>query len=97
MSGKEELLKALAAKQQRSAEDHSQIAWEGIGRFGMVGWSITLPILGGLLLGWFIDNATGHGHFWMTMLFFAGLIFGCISTAYWLFRECDEIGGVHKP
>ena len=88
-------LHTLAAK-KRKPDTEAQIAWEGVGRFGMVGWSFTIPVLGGLFLGWLLDRAVGHGHFWMTMLFFGGLILGCVSTAYWLFLEYDEIEEPHK-
>jgi ATP synthase protein I len=87
-------LHTLAAKERRSIEANGgkeQIVWEGVGRFGMVGWSITVPVLVGLLLGWVLDRVTGHHHHWVTVLFFVGLITGCVSTAYWLFKECDEI------
>ena len=87
-------LHTLATKERRTVgakEEGGPIAWEGVGRFGMVGWSISAPVLVGILFGWLLDRVTGYHHLWVTVFFFAGLIFGCVSTAYWLFKEYDEI------
>ena len=87
-------LHKLAAKERRTVEakeGKETIAWEGVGRFGMVGWSVCGPVLLGLLVGWILDRITGHHHLWVTTLFFIGLVIGCVSTAYWLFKEYGEI------
>ena len=94
-------LHTLAAKEHRTVdakEDKDSIAWEGVGRFGMVGWSVTVPVLVAILIGWALDRITGHHHLWVTVSFFIGLIAGCVNTAYWLFKEYGEIEGdkTHK-
>jgi ATP synthase protein I len=87
-------LHMLAAKERRTVEakeGKETIAWEGVGRFGMVGWSVTVPVLVALLIGWVLDRITGYHHLWVTVFFFIGLIVGCVNTVYWLFKEYGEI------
>lgn len=87
-------LQNLAIKERRSVEvqeGKESTAWEGVGQFGMVGWSITAPVLVGLFLGWVLDRLTGQHHLWVTTFFFIGLICGCVSTGYWLFTEYGRI------
>ena len=89
MDDEQKFLRFLRIKRRRAGKE--PIAWEGVGRFGMVGWSICVPILLGLLLGWWLDKRTEDSHFWTTALLFTGLIFGCVNTAYWLFKAYDEM------
>ena len=92
--GEKKFLRTLATKERRTVEaeeDKEPEDWRGVEKFGMVGWSITAPVLVGLLLGWVLDRLTGHHHLWVTVFFFIGLIGGCATTVYWLFAEYRQI------
>lgn len=61
--------------------------WFGLGMFGVIGWSVTIPALIGLAVGLWID-ANWPGPFsWTLMLLLGGLILGCLSAWYWLSFE----------
>ena len=69
----------------------------GLGQMGLVGWSIALPSLIGVFLGWLIDKRLGHGHHsWTLPLFIVGLGVGCISVLFWACKEYKEIDGNKK-
>jgi ATP synthase protein I len=58
--------------------------WFGLGTFGMVGWSVSIPTLLGLALGIWIDSAWPSRFSWTLMLLLGGLMVGCLSAWYWL-------------
>ena len=72
----------LKARQRR---DRS--VWFGIGMFGMVGWTIALTTLLGLLLGLWMDRTWPGRYSWTLTMFIVGLISGCMNAWYWIRRE----------
>ncbi len=68
-----------------------QKTWFGLGMMGLVGWSIILPTLIGLLVGIWIDSTTDSRYAWTLMLMVAGLAIGCLNVWYWLNKEAREI------
>ncbi len=65
--------------------------WFGIGTFGMVGWSIVIPTLIGVLLGTWLDNTTSVSFSWRLTLMFVGLVIGCVNAWYWISKERQYI------
>lgn len=65
--------------------------WFGLGMFGMVGWSIAVPAVGGAFVGLWIDSNVSGRYSWTLMLFFAGLCLGCYNVWYWLQKERASI------
>ena len=65
--------------------------WFGLGMFGMVGWSVTIPTIAGLALGLFIDKRTTGSISWTLTLLVAGLVLGCWNAWHWINKETKEI------
>lgn len=63
----------------------------GIGQIGLVGWSIAVPSLLGVFLGWLLDKQLGSGHRCTLSLFIVGLGFGCFNVLSWACRECKQM------
>jgi len=61
--------------------------WFGLGMFGLVGWSVALPMLVGLAAGIAIDANRPSGHSWTLMLLLIGVIIGCVNAWYWVSRQ----------
>jgi ATP synthase protein I len=72
----------------RQAGDRS--IWAGLGLFGMVGWSVTIPTLMGLALGLWIDRRFPSPYSWSLMLLLLGVVLGCLNAWYWVQREKDR-------
>ncbi len=89
-----ELERRIARKEQRKlwARRHQkERVWFGLGMFGIVGWSITIPTLLGLAVGLWID-ATWPGRFsWTLMLLVGGILLGCWNAWYWVSQEQARI------
>ncbi len=54
----------------------------GLAYFGLVGWTVTLPTLLGVLLGRLLDTRYPGKRSWTLALLIAGLCVGCASA--WL-------------
>jgi ATP synthase protein I len=61
--------------------------WYGLGVFGMVGWSVTLPMLLGIALGWALDLRFSGRVSWTLTFLILGLVAGVLNAWYWVQRE----------
>ncbi len=84
-----ELSRKVERKEKRKlrARQESRELWFGLGMFGVVGWSVALPTLLGILLGIWLDNRLEGPVSWTLTCFFLGLCLGCFSAWYWMNRE----------
>lgn len=76
-------------KERARAEGDRGIA-HGLGTFGMVGWSVSVPTLLGLGLGVWIDGRYGGQYSWTLMLMILGLITGLVNAWYWIQKESSD-------
>lgn len=65
----------------------------GLGLFGVVGWSVTIPAVAATFLGVWIDAHFSSRYSWTLMLLGIGLGLGCANAWHWLQRERQSIVG----
>jgi ATP synthase protein I len=65
----------------------TQGAWFGLGMSGLIGWSVAVPTLGGIMLGVWLDRRHPGGFSWTLALLFAGLFVGCANAWYWVDQQ----------
>ena len=65
--------------------------WFGLGMFGLVGWSVSVPTLAGIFIGLWIDVKRPGHYSWTLMLMMIGLVLGCVNAWLWISRERDAI------
>jgi ATP synthase protein I len=78
------------ARKLRVQRDGQQGAWFGLGMSGLIGWSVAVPTLAGIMLGLWLDRRhhPGAGAFsWTLALLFAGLFIGCANAWYWIDQQ----------
>ena len=71
--------------QARRTGDRS--VWFGLGMFGVIGWSIAVPMILGITLGLWVDAKVDSQRSWTLMLMVAGLGVGCLNAWTWVRRE----------
>lgn len=77
-------------RKQRARREGKRGLARGLGVYGLVGWSVTVPTLGGVALGAWLD-ARGAGQYsWTLMLMIVGLVVGCLTAWYWVRRESTD-------
>jgi ATP synthase protein I len=80
-----------AARKLRIQRDGTQSAWFGLGMSGLIGWSVAVPTLAGVLIGMWMDRRWPSGHSWTLALLVAGLIIGCANAWRWLAQQDKEM------
>ncbi len=55
-----------------------------LGTIGIIGWTITLPMLAGIALGRWIDGLAGGRWSFTVMLMVGGLFLGCATAWNWV-------------
>lgn len=69
----------------RSEKDRG--IWFGLGMFGLVGWSVAIPTLIGIVAGIWVDKTWASTYSWTLMGLVAGVIVGCFNAWYWVKKE----------
>ncbi|WP_111731831.1 AtpZ/AtpI family protein [Roseovarius amoyensis] len=79
---------ARQAKRMKSTRDHpGPSPLRGIGTFGMIGWSIAVPTVGGAFLGLWLDRVAPQAFSWTIALILAGVVLGAFIAAVWISKE----------
>jgi ATP synthase protein I len=85
---REERLKDSVGNRQRKRlrRKKSQV-WFGLGMIGVIGWSVTIPILIGVALGAWLDAHWPARISWKLTGIIAGAVAGCLNGWYWVQQE----------
>lgn len=59
----------------------------GLSAFGVIGWSVAIPTVGGALLGLWLDRVAPQPFSWPIALMLGGLVIGIIVVSNWVSRE----------
>lgn len=64
--------------------------WRLVATVSSLGWSMTLPIVGGALLGSYLDRVTGQEFVWTVGLLFGGVAIAFYNLYHILYKETRE-------
>jgi ATP synthase protein I len=64
--------------------------WQLAMTMASLSWSLVLPIVGGALLGHYLDQITDQGVKWTVGLLFLGVALAFYNLYYILFKESDK-------
>jgi len=78
------------ARKVQARKEGDRSVWFGLGMFGLVGWSVAIPTLGGIAIGIWIDKTWPGPRSWTLMCLVIGVIIGCVNAWYWVKRESGE-------
>lgn len=56
----------------------------GLGFFGIIGWSVSIPTTIGVALGVFLDKKFAQDFSWTLTLLFVGIILGSFNAWHWI-------------
>lgn len=69
------------------AQNKDRSVWSGLGMFGIVGWSIVVPVMLGAALGTWLDKGYPQPFSWTLTFLLIGLIVGCLIAWHWIDNE----------
>ena len=81
-----------ARRHHKAIGQRDNPVWFWLGMFGLVGWSVSVPTVLGVLLGWWLDHRYPEGMSWTLNLLVLGLAVGCWNAWHWLSRESRHDG-----
>ena len=82
---------ARRAKRMKTARDNpGPSPLRGIGTFGMIGWSIAVPTVGGAFLGLWLDRVAPQKFSWTIALILGGVALGALIAGSWVNKERDD-------
>lgn len=79
-----------ARRKQRARRRQEQSPWYGLGMFGLVGWAVAVPTVGGIALGLWLDARIGGQTSWTLVCLFGGVALGCLNAWFWVQRESRD-------
>ena len=85
-----ETIARKARRMEQARKRQTASAWYGLGMFGLVGWSVAMPILGGIALGVWLDRRWPGEVSWTLTLLLAGAALGAVNAWYWVQREGQD-------
>jgi ATP synthase protein I len=83
----------IVRKEDRKLRARSQRdrgPWFWLGMFGLVGWSIAIPTLLGIVAGVWLDRRFEGRVSWTLTMLFIGVALGCWTAWYWVNRESQQ-------
>ena len=75
------------ARKMKARADKDKGVLFGLGMFGLVGWSVAIPMLLFLGIGIWIDARWPSKYSWTLMLLITGVITGCWNAWYWVKKQ----------
>lgn len=85
-----ETIARKARQMEEARRRHRESAWYGLGMFGLVGWSVAVPVVAGIALGVWIDGKWPGEVSWTLILLLAGAVLGAFNAWYWVQREVHD-------
>ncbi len=88
----EEFVKIIEKQVQKKqkARNKGREVLLGLGLFGIIGWSIAMPTLGGIALGVYLDRRFATRYSFTLMLLLGGVVLGCLNAWHWIKEKSKE-------
>lgn len=80
-------IESAARRLQASREAPPPSPLAGLGTFGMIGWSVAVPTVGGVFLGLWLDRVAPQNFSWTVALLLGGAVIGSVIAWRWTARE----------
>jgi ATP synthase protein I len=80
--------KAIRRIRARRSKDRN--IWFGVGMFGVVGWTVAITTVIGVIIGIWMDRTWPGPYSWTLTMLFIGLIIGCLNAWYWIKKESSS-------
>lgn len=96
---RKEFAASVAKKHERKKKamrQKDQSFWYGFGVFGIVGWSVMIPLLVMLAIGILIDAHLPSRISWTLTFLLIGTALGCLNAWYWVTKERNRIDEENK-
>jgi ATP synthase protein I len=80
-------IESSAERMRRTRSTPAPSALLGLGTFGMIGWAVAVPTVGGGFLGMWLDRIAPQEFSWTITLLVSGAAIGAVIAWRWVARE----------
>lgn len=91
---RDDFIKIVEAKEKRKMKARKNLS-EGVRfgfvKYGVIGWTVAVPMLLGIAAGSWLDRNYPCPHSWTLSLMALGLFTGCASVWYWMEMEDEKM------
>lgn len=93
MSEKDQTSKTIARRVQRMQQARDKPPYSplnGLGVFGVIGWSVAIPTVGGAFLGIWLNRVAPQSFSWPIALILGGVVVGAMVAWNWIDKTSDK-------
>jgi len=85
-----ESLDRQVKRKLKARKEKSHHVWFGLGMFGLIGWSVTIPTVAGIALGLWMDRRWPGQVSWTLTMMLVGVVLGCMNAWRWIGEESRD-------
>lgn len=78
------------ARRRIKMRDDTDSVWFWLGMLGLVGWSVAVPTVLGVLIGIWLDDIAPASFSWVLSMVVVGLLVGILTAFTWTRRELNR-------
>ncbi len=82
-------VKKKISRHNKGKKNRNQLLF-GMGMFGLVGWTIAIYTIGGVIIGTWMDKRWISGYSWTLTMIILGLFAGIFNAWIWIKKELDN-------
>lgn len=86
-------IRRSAERMKRARNEPGVSPLRGLGAFGIIGWSIAVPTVGGAFLGLWLNKVAPQNFSWPIALILGGVVVGGIIAWGWIEKEGPDQEG----
>ena len=79
-----------AQRMQKTRDEPKYSPLTGLGVFGVIGWSVAIPTVGGAFLGLWLNRVAPQSFSWPIALILGGVVIGAMVAWNWIDKSADQ-------
>ena len=79
-----------AQRMQQTRDEPKYSPLTGLGVFGVIGWSVAIPTVGGAFLGLWLNRVAPQSFSWPIALILGGVVIGAMVAWNWVDKSADQ-------
>ena len=85
-----EALRRRTQRMQKTRDEPQYSPLNGLGVFGVIGWSVAIPTVGGAFLGMWLNRVAPQSFSWPIALILGGVVLGGMVAWSWIDKTRDK-------
>ena len=83
-------IKRQAERMAKARNTRAPSPLRGLSAFGMIGWSVAVPTVGGAFLGLWLNRVAPQSFSWPIALILGGVVIGIVIAWSWINEKEDD-------